>query len=220
MVKRIYDDACGAAHGLELVGERWALLVVRELLFGPKRFTDLRVGLPGASPNVLAQRLRELESVNVVRRRRLAPPAAARVYELTDWGHELEPVITALGRWGGRSPSMRRDAPISVDSLVLALKTMFDPEAAVGFDARVALRMGEDRFRLEVSQRGIFVARGEIEHPQVVLDAPPGTLKDVIWNGRDLEEATAAGDLAISGDRALAERLFTMFPLPEPVGAA
>src|SRR5919112_261043 len=100
---RTYDDGCAAAHALDLVGERWALLVIRELLLGPKRFTDLRAGLPNASPNVLAQRLRELEGVGVVRRRKLPPPAASRVYELTEWGMELEPVIISLGRWGARA---------------------------------------------------------------------------------------------------------------------
>src|SRR5437870_6143387 len=104
--KRDYDDGCAAAHGLALVGERWALLVVRELVLGPKRFTDLRAGLPGISPNVLAQRLEELEQVAIVRRRKMAPPAAAWVYELTEWGLELERVIMALGRWGARSPTL------------------------------------------------------------------------------------------------------------------
>src|SRR5215204_4140654 len=86
---RTYDDGCAAAHALDLIGERWALLVVRELLLGPKRFTDLRAGLPNASPNVLAQRLRELEAAGIVRRRKLPPPAASRVYELTEWGQDL-----------------------------------------------------------------------------------------------------------------------------------
>jgi DNA-binding HxlR family transcriptional regulator len=125
--RRTYDDGCAAAHALDLIGERWALLVVRELLLGPKRFTDLRAGLPHASPNVLAQRLRELEAVGVVRRRKLPPPAASKVYELTDWGLELEPVIVRLGRWGARSPSRPRDAGLSVDSLILSCRTMFDP---------------------------------------------------------------------------------------------
>src|SRR5665809_166028 len=96
--RRDYFDGCAAAHALDLVGERWALLVVRELVLGPKRFTDLKTGLPNASPNVLSQRLRELEEDGVVRRRKLPPPAAARVYELTEWGLELEPVLSALGR--------------------------------------------------------------------------------------------------------------------------
>src|SRR5687768_4583891 len=118
---RTYGEACAAAHALDLIGERWALLVVRELLLGPKRFTDLRSGIVHASPNVLAQRLRELEEAGVVRRRKLPPPAASRVYELTEWGQELEPVVTGLGRWGARSPSHRRDIGMSIDSHILAM---------------------------------------------------------------------------------------------------
>ena len=101
---RTYGDACGIPRALDRVGERWALLIVRELVLGPKRFTDFKTGLPNASPNVLSQRLRELEQDGVVRRRKLPPPAAARVYELTEWGLELEPVLSALGRWGARAP--------------------------------------------------------------------------------------------------------------------
>src|SRR5918992_372648 len=148
---RTYCDGCAAAHALDLVGERWALLVVRELLLGPKRFTDLRAGLPNVSPNVLAQRLRELERAGVVRRRKLPPPAASRVYELTDWGLELEPVVVCLGRWGARSPSRPRDAELGVDSLVLSLRTMFDPRAAGDLEASYELRLGEDVFRAEVA---------------------------------------------------------------------
>src|SRR5512145_951843 len=98
--ERAYADACAAARALDVVGSRWALLVARELLHGPKRFTDLRAGLPTASPNVLSQRLRELQRDGVVRRRALPPPAGSQVYELTEWGRELEPVMLALGRWG------------------------------------------------------------------------------------------------------------------------
>src|ERR671913_2471372 len=144
--RRSYDDGCAAAHALDLIGERWALLVVRELLLSPKRFTDLRAGLSNASPNILAQRLRELEQAGVVRRRELPPPAASRVYELTDWGMELEPVIVRLGRWGARSPSKPRDAALGVDSLILSCRTMFDPRAAEGLTASYELRLGEDRF--------------------------------------------------------------------------
>ena len=104
--RRKYDQGCGSAHALDLIGDRWALLVVRELLLGPKRFTDLRDGLPGIGPNVLTQRLKELEEIGVLRRRVLPPPAASTVYELTEWGQELEEVLVRLGRWGARSPSM------------------------------------------------------------------------------------------------------------------
>jgi DNA-binding HxlR family transcriptional regulator len=111
------------------VGERWALLVVRELLLGPKRFTDLRAGMPKASPNVLAQRLRELERAGVVRRRKLPPPAASKVYELTEWGLELESVVISLGRWVTCSPARPRNVELGVDSLILSFRTMFDPLA-------------------------------------------------------------------------------------------
>src|SRR5919201_5435813 len=140
-IKRTYDDGCAAAHALDLVGERWALLVVRELLLGPKRFTDLRAGLPHASPNVLAQRLRELEEAGITRRRKLPPPAGSWVYELTEWGSELEPVIMELGRWGARSPSRPCDAGMSIDSLILALRTTFDPDAAGDLSATYELRL-------------------------------------------------------------------------------
>src|ERR671916_308135 len=162
---RTYCDGCAAAHALDLVGERWALLVVRELLLGPKRFTDLRAGLPNVSPNVLAQRLRELERAGVVQRRKLAPPAASRVYELTDWGLELEPVITQLGRWGARSPSRPRDAGLGVDSLILSFRTMFDPRAAEGLNANYELHLGEDRFRAVVADGRFEVERGSVERP-------------------------------------------------------
>src|SRR3712207_6281242 len=124
---RTYGDGCQIAHGLDLVGERWALLVVRELLLGPKRFTDLKKGLPNASPNVLSQRLRELEQAGVVRRDKLPPPAGSRVYALTDWGRGLEDIVMALGHWAARSPSPPRDVPIGADSTVLALQARFDP---------------------------------------------------------------------------------------------
>src|SRR5919109_2119715 len=126
--KRGQQDGCGIAHASDLLGQRWALLVVRELLLGPKRFTDLRAGIPDISPNVLGQRLRELEETGILRRRKLAPPAAVQVYELTEWGRQLEPAVLALGRWATASPSFPRDAEMGPDSLVLALKTTFQPE--------------------------------------------------------------------------------------------
>ena len=134
---RSYRDPCGIARALDLVGERWALLVVRELMLGPKRFTDLRAGLPQLSPDVLAQRLRELEQAGVVSRRKLAPPAGARVYELTERGRELEAVVIQLGRWGSSAPFPAEHGELSADALMIALKTTFDPAAAAGLDARV-----------------------------------------------------------------------------------
>jgi len=217
---RTYCDGCAAAHALDLVGERWALLVVRELLLGPKRFTDLRAGLPGASPNVLAQRLRELERAGVVRRRKLPPPAASRVYELTDWGMELEPVITQLGRWGARSPSRPRDAGLGVDSLVLSFRTMFDPRAAEGFSASYELRLGEDVFRVVVDDGRFEISRGNAGRPDAIIETGPGTLAALVYEGRQLTEALRSGDIKIEGSREAVERFFTLFPLPEPAALA
>ena len=188
---RTYEDGCAAAHALDLVGERWALLVVRELLLGPKRFTDLRAGLPHASPNVLSQRLRELEGAGVVRRRKLPPPAASRVYELTEWGEELEPVVISLGRWGARSPSRPRDAGLGVDSLILSLRTMFDPRAAEGIEASFELRLGEDVFRAEVADGRFEIVRGGAEQPVAAIKADPATLAAAWQAGRALSQADA-----------------------------
>ena len=214
---RTYDDGCAAAHALDLIGERWALLVVRELLLGPKRFTDLRAGLPNASPNVLAQRLRELEAAGVVRRRKLPPPAASRVYELTDWGMELEPVIVGLGRWGARSASRPREAELGVDSLILSFRTMFDAQAAKGLRASYELRLGEDCFYALVADGRFEVARGGAqERPDAIIVADAATLAAVVYGGRQLEEALRAGDIEIEGDESAVERFVGLFPLPEP----
>ena len=213
---RTYDDACAAAHALDLIGERWALLVVRELLLGPKRFTDLRAGLPGASPNVLAQRLRELERAGVVQRRKLPPPAASRVYELTDWGEELEPVITQLGRWGARSPFRPHDAGLSVDSLILSFRTMFDPRAVDGLRASYELRLGEDRFCVVVDDGRFDVVRGAAYRPEAVIETSSATLAALVYEDRDLAEALHSGDVKIEGDESAVESFLGLFPPPEP----
>ncbi len=213
---RTYDDGCAAAHALDLVGERWALLVVRELLLGPKRFTDLRAGLPNASPNVLAQRLRGLEAAGVVRRRKLPPPAASRVYELTEWGKDLEPVIISLGRWGVRSPVKPRDAELSVDSLILSFRTMFDPKQAEGLSAGYELGLGEDRFRAKVEGGRLEIERGSAERPDATVETDAGTLTELVYDDLELDDALRSGDLRIEGDREAVERFLTLFPLPEP----
>jgi DNA-binding HxlR family transcriptional regulator len=219
--RRSYDDGCAAAHALDLVGERWALLVVRELLLGPKRFTDLRAGLPGTSPNVLAQRLRELEGAGIVRRRKLPPPAASRIYELTEWGKDLEPVIMSLGRWGVRSPSKPRDAELSVDSLILSFRTMFDAQRAEGLEASYELRLGEETFRAEVAEGRFEIERGVADRPDAIVETDSGTLAALVYEGRELAEALHSGEVRIEGDPELVARFLSLFPLPEPaaVGA-
>jgi DNA-binding HxlR family transcriptional regulator/putative sterol carrier protein len=216
---RTYGDGCAIAVGLDVVGERWALLVVRELLLGPKRYTDLRRGLPNASPNVLSERLRELERDGVVRRRKLPPPAGSRVYELTDWGRELEEIVISLGHWAARSPSRPSDAPIGVDSIILALRSRFDSGAAHGLRAGYELRLGEDHFRIEVADDEVEVARGGADQADATIDTDPGTLATVLWGARPLADAQRSGKMTIEGDKAAVERFVRLFPMPEPAAA-
>ncbi|MBJ7602980.1 MAG: transcriptional regulator [Candidatus Dormibacteraeota bacterium] len=216
---RTYGDPCGIARALDLIGERWALLVVRELVLGPKRFTDLRAGLPNLSPDVLAQRLRDLERVGVLRRRRLPPPAGSRVYELTEWGRELEPVVLALGRWGSRAPFPPGDAHLGVDAVMLALLTLFDPSAAAGLSADYELELGEQTFHAEVSDGQLELARGRAETPDAVIETDPGTLASALWHGRPLADAQRAGAIKIGGSRPAVERFFSLFTPPESAAA-
>jgi DNA-binding HxlR family transcriptional regulator len=219
--RRTYGDGCAIAQGLDVIGERWALLVVRELLLGPKRYMDLERGLPNASPNVLADRLRELERAGVVRRRKLPPPAGSRVYELTEWGRELEGIVVALGHWAARSPSgLRRGDPVEADSVILALRSRFDPGAAQGVRARYELRLGDDRFGIDVAEGRINVARGAADQADAMLDTDPRTLEAVLWGDRRLNDAERSGDLTIEGDKAAAKRFIQLFPTPEPATTA
>jgi DNA-binding HxlR family transcriptional regulator len=213
--RRSYEEGCAAAHALDLVGERWALLVVRELLLGPKRFTDLRTGLPGISPNVLTQRLEELEEAAVLRRRKLPPPASSWVYELTPWGLDLEPVVMALGRWAVVSPQFPQGAHLSVDALILSFRTMFSPEAAAGFQASLELRLGENRFHAEIADGRMELVRGTADPPDAVLAGGPDTLAALVYGGQDVDAALERGDLSIEGDAEAARRFLTLFPLPQ-----
>jgi DNA-binding HxlR family transcriptional regulator/putative sterol carrier protein len=212
--RRKYDDGCAVAHALDLVGERWALLVVRELLLGPKRFTDLLVGVRGASPDVLTQRLRELTEAGVVRRRRLGPPTAAWVYELTTWGADLGPIVVGLARWASHSPGMRYDAPLGTDSAVLSLEALFDPSAAAGLDATIALHLGDERFRLRIANSQLAVTRAETERPNATVDTNTSTLLSLLRANRPLDDALANGELRLAGDRALVEKFMRLFPTP------
>jgi DNA-binding HxlR family transcriptional regulator len=212
-----YDDGCAVAHALDLVGERWALLVVRELLLGPKRFTDLRGGVPGTSANVLAQRLRDLEEVGVVRRRTLGPPSGANVYELTEWGLGLEPVLQALGRWGIQSPAMPHGASVTTDTMILALRAMFDADAARRAELTLELRFGTDRFCAGTAGGELRLERGSAKNPDAVVSTDANTLAQIVFYGRSLNEAIAAGDVRVEGDRRSLERFLALFPSLVPV---
>jgi DNA-binding HxlR family transcriptional regulator len=209
--KRSYGDPCGIARALDVVGERWALLIVRELLLGPKRFTDLRAGLPHVGPDVLAQRLRELEHAGLVQRAKLPPPAAARVYELTERGRGLEPVVLALGRWGSQAPLPAQPGELGVDALVLALKTLFDPARADGLTgAAFELRLGEEVFALHVGDGQLGASRGPATDPVATIATEPAVLQQVLWHKRPLR----ASGLEIAGDRKAARLFLELFPLP------
>ena len=215
--RRSYEDACGAAHALDLVGERWALLVMRELMLGPKRFSDLRSDLPGISANVLTQRLEGLEASGVLVRRRLPPPASVKVYELAPWGYESEPIFQALGRWAARSPQHDPSLPLSAVSLFLSFRTMFDPARAAGLDARIGFRLGEETFLVRIAEARIEVARGPLDHTDLIFTGTAPAIAAAVYGGQPLEALEAAGALSFEGDRALAERFVTLFPLPPKV---
>jgi DNA-binding HxlR family transcriptional regulator len=215
--RRDYFDGCGAAHALDLVGERWALLVVRELVLGPKRFTDLRTGLPHASPNVLSQRLRELEDAGVLRRRRLPPPAASAVYELTEWGQELEPVLQSLGRWAARS--LPESDGIKVDSFILSLRTMFAPERAADADVTLQLVLDDQPFRVHLSRRALEIERGELPDADATVRCSPTLLAGIVYQGLPVADAQADGSLVLTGDPAALDALVDSVQLPEPLPA-
>ena len=209
---RRYDDPCGTARALEVVGERWAVLVVRELLFGPKRFGAIRAGLHGVSPNVLSQRLRELESAGVVRRGTLSPPADVAVYELTERGRALEPILLELGRWGSREP-IDTNSDLGVDALMLALKTLFAAEHA--FDATFGITVDREDFRVAVHDRAIDVRRGAATDARTHLTTDAKTLRAVAFGRESISHAEAADRLIISGDRRPAQKFSRMFSAPD-----
>jgi DNA-binding HxlR family transcriptional regulator len=211
---RTYNDACGTAHALDLIGERWALLVVRELMMGPKRFGDLKADLPGISANVLTQRLEGLEAAGLLVRRKLPPPASVQVYELTQWGYESEPIFQTLGRWASRSQAHDPTLPFSSVSLMLSFRTMFSPERAAGLDARVGFRIGEETFLVRIADGRLEAARAPLDDARTVFVGAPPAVAAAVYGGQPLDALAQAGMLAVEGDRALAERFVTLFPLP------
>jgi DNA-binding HxlR family transcriptional regulator len=218
-ITRRYDDACGTAHALELVGDRWALLVMRELMLGPRRFSDLRAGLAGISANVLTQRLGELEAAGILTRRRLPPPAAVQVYELTPWGYEAEPMIQVMGRWAARSPAHDPTLAFSAASLILSLRTMFDPRRAEGFAGRIGFVIGGENYFARIAGGRLEAGRGDEPERDATLTGTAATMAAAIYGGGPLAELEAAGALTLEGDRRAAERFLGHFPLPPKVGA-
>jgi DNA-binding HxlR family transcriptional regulator len=204
--ERTYNQYCGVARALDLIGERWALLVIRELALGPKRFTDLRQGLPGIATNVLSLRLRQLESNGIVMRRRLPPPAPAQVYELTPHGRELVPIMLALGRWGASAMGPRSpEQAIRGEWLALALNAFFDPDAAEGLSASIGLDLDGAQFTLRLGENGLEVTPGADGSADLSITADPETLLQFL--------AGAPVSVQAEGDPELLERLPALFPL-------
>jgi DNA-binding HxlR family transcriptional regulator len=214
-----YRDACGTAFAMELVGERWSMLIVRELMLGGRRFSDLRASLPGISAKVLAERLAGLEQAGVLTRRKLPPPAASQVYELTEWGYLAEPAIQELGRWAARSPEHNPQLPLSPVSFMLSLRTMIDHAAARLLDVTVGFTVSGESFVADLRGGRMPVRRAEREDSDLWFAADePLPLLRVFYGKQPLDQAIGAGGIALSGDRALAERFVALFALPAKVG--
>lgn len=217
-----YGDACGAAFALEVIGERWSLLIVRELMLGARRFSDLRASLPGISAKVLTERLEGLEAAGVLLRRKLSPPAAVQVYELTEWGYHAEPALQELGRWAARSPAHDPTLPLSPVSLMLSLRTMIDHEAAKAVSATIRFEVGaQDRFIARLADGELAIARAADGDPApdftVAMPVALPFLR-VVYGKQPLGDVLAEGELAVTGDRDLAERVFALFALPPKCG--
>jgi DNA-binding HxlR family transcriptional regulator len=210
--KRRYEDACGLAHALDLLGERWAMLVMRELAYGPRRFSELKADLPGISANVLTQRLTELEGRGLVRKLKLPPPASVQVYEATPWGLEAVPMIAALGRWAARSPLHDPTLSMSHVSVVMSLQTLLSPELSEGMRARIGFRFGQASYVTTLADGRLDVERTAAENCDVTFVGEPTAIAAVIHGGAPLET------IRIEGDLELAKRFVTLFPLPSKAG--
>jgi DNA-binding HxlR family transcriptional regulator len=220
MTTRTYGSYCGIARGLELVGERWALLVVRDLILGPKRFTDLRRGLPRIPTNVLSVRLKELEHAGVVRRRLLPLPLTGVVYELTEYGRQLEDVLLRLGLWGAQSLGAPRPEEIlTVDSLILALRATFRPEAARGLEASYELRLGEIVLHARVKGRILEVAPGPLADADLTIESDP-TIRLLMSGELSPAEAVKSGRVRLRGKTGLLERFVEIFHIPHQEAVA
>lgn len=212
--KRRYEDACGLAHALDLIGERWAMLVLRELAYGPRRFSGLKRDLTGISANVLSQRLNELEARGLVRKAKLPPPASVQVYEATQWGLEAVPVIANLGRWAARSPLHDRTLPMSHVSIIMSLQTLISPERAAGVHMRAGFRLGDADYVTTIHDGRLDVERREPVDCALIFTGSPTAVAGVIHGGAPFETIEVEGDLDA------ARRFIDLFVLPDKVEAA
>jgi DNA-binding HxlR family transcriptional regulator len=192
-VNRSYDQYCAVAKALDLIGERWTLLILRDLVhLGPRRFSDLRDGLPGIGANLLTQRLRRLEREDLVRRRRLPSPGSGVVYELTELGAALEPTIIELGRWGGRFMGGREQREVFFPSgHISAIRASFRGDEARGIRAAYEFRIDGERFHVEIDDGAVAAALGEADSPDLVIETDVPT--SIALMQRELSPAQALG---------------------------
>jgi DNA-binding HxlR family transcriptional regulator len=209
--ERGYGQFCGVARALEIVGDRWALMIVRDLLVGPKRFSDLHAGLPKIPTNVLTARLKQLEAAGVAERRALPRPPGGVAYELTFHGRALEETVVAIGRWGATLLDAPRDGEVvTVDSLAMALRTTFRSEAAADLRARFEVHIGDIVLHAIVDGSAITVGRGPIEKPDLIVESSPA-LKDLMSGEITPRQALASGAMRITGSRKLFDRFAQVF---------
>jgi DNA-binding HxlR family transcriptional regulator len=214
---RAYNQYCALAHALDIVGERWTLLIVRELLVGPRRFKDLLDGLPGISTNLLSNRLKGLEESGVLRRRTLPPPAASTVYELTPFGEALEEALIAIGRWGVRVlPPLEEDELLpGPGSTVLEIKSIFRPEAARGLEETYELHIGAEVIQVRVKDDAVEAQQGPIEHPDATIHTTDmKSYLALLTHQMSPEEALSKGLVRIEGDAGALGRFLDLFGLP------
>ncbi|MGZ3508963.1 MAG: winged helix-turn-helix transcriptional regulator [Vulcanimicrobiaceae bacterium] len=217
MKARAYGQFCGLARAIEIVGERWAVLIIRDLLVGPKRFTDLHHGLPKIPTNVLTARLKELEAAGVVRRRVLPRPAGSVIYELTEYGMELEDVVVGLGRWGAKLLDEPRPGEIiTVDSITMAMRSTFHPEAARGLHAGYELHFGDIVIHASVDDGKLEAGAGPLPAPDLIIEAGP-SIKDLMAGAIGPTEAVENGVVRLTGNADLLTRfaeIFRIEPMP------
>ncbi len=216
---RGYGQYCGLAKALELVGGRWSLLIVRELLTGPKRYTELQHGLPGIPTNILSSRLRELEAAGLVERSLLAHSSSV-VYGLTDYGLDLEEAVVRLGVWGSKSLGRPgEDAAFSLSALALALRGAFDPSKAAGRDLLLEIRLGDEPPLIVMVSEGRVSFPSDPSSPPIVLETEPEVVSELLVGSLDVRAAVASGRATVDGSVREATRFFELFRLParEPI---
>jgi DNA-binding HxlR family transcriptional regulator len=213
MTRRTFDQYCPIARALDVVGERWSLLIVRELMLGPKRYTDLRMALPGMWTNLLAGRLRQLESAGVIQRTELPPPASRTVYELTERGRQLEPVLLELGRWGFRLLDGPRSTIPPTTGVLSGLWAFFDPEASGSIDDRYGVHVGTESLTAVVKRGQLEFRQGTPEAVAASLHADPRSLLHIRMGRLSVAAAEAKGLLRFEGRAAAVRQLRRSFSL-------